>query len=366
MQPVTTVVVQVVQVTERRLGPVVVGQVQLPHLGGDHSLGGGGQRGVPDRARLVVGEVASLVLSAEGIAPQVHGQHQVGLLDDLLAVDLEVGKVQEQRVRRARRPLEVPLRVVGEARGLRVHPDAFVVRLHHCVGSADPQRDLLVADVEAFGDARLALGGRSGRPEVALRHQVREDVVVDDRGVLVRPSHSGDPEPLLAVEVTQGGPEPAGLDEQLGAARFIEVDVAGGVQVPDGGVGDVCVEVERGGTGRPVARALLAMDRPPGERRPGLSEHPRPLPGHVQNGVPPPQRVPDGVGRGIGQHRQHERLAVPERVTVVTGTGQALGGDRLLLGPYAGLQHVEHGHPHRLLQLRIAVDLDIGVAPVLV
>ena len=41
------------------------------------------------------------------------------------------------------------------------------------------------------------------------------------------------------------------------------------------------------------------------------------------------------AGLGVGQHRQHERLGVPERVAVVAGAGQALGGDRPLLGPGA-------------------------------
>ena len=38
---------------------------------------------------------------------------------------------------------------------------------------------------------------------------------------------------------------------------------------------------------------------------------------------------------GVGEHRQHERLGVPERVAVVAGPGQALGGDRARLGARA-------------------------------
>src|SRR3712207_7242986 len=48
--------------------------------------------------RSVVLEVARLCLRRERVPPQVQSQHQVGLLDDLLAVEVEVVKVQHQRV----------------------------------------------------------------------------------------------------------------------------------------------------------------------------------------------------------------------------------------------------------------------------
>jgi hypothetical protein len=53
-------------------------------------------------------------------------------------------------------------------------------------------------------------------------------------------------------------------------------------------------------------------------------------------------------------------------VPVVAGAGQPLGRDRLALGAQAGLQDVEHAHPHGLLQLVVALDLDVGLVPVLV
>src|SRR5260370_31297308 len=48
--------------------------------------------------RRVVREVARLLLDAEDLAAQVHRQDEVCLFDDLLAIEVEVGEVQEQRV----------------------------------------------------------------------------------------------------------------------------------------------------------------------------------------------------------------------------------------------------------------------------
>jgi hypothetical protein len=53
-------------------------------------------------------------------------------------------------------------------------------------------------------------------------------------------------------------------------------------------------------------------------------------------------------------------------VSVVAGTGQPLGGDRALLGARARLERVEEAEPDRLLELHVAVELDVGVRPELV
>ena len=45
----------------------------------------------------------------------MEGQNEICLLDDLLAVELEVREVQQQRVLVARGVLEVPDLVIGEA-----------------------------------------------------------------------------------------------------------------------------------------------------------------------------------------------------------------------------------------------------------
>ena len=59
-------------------------------------------------SRLVVGEVARLLLVAEGVTAQMQRQHEVGLLDDLLAIQVEVGEVQQQRILLGRGGVESP------------------------------------------------------------------------------------------------------------------------------------------------------------------------------------------------------------------------------------------------------------------
>jgi hypothetical protein len=53
---------------------VVVGQIELADLGGDHGLDAGRQRRVLYGRRLVVGEVACLLLEGERIAVLVQGR----------------------------------------------------------------------------------------------------------------------------------------------------------------------------------------------------------------------------------------------------------------------------------------------------
>lgn len=98
VQPVAGVVLQVGQVHQRGLGRVVVGQSQMVGLGGDHRLAAGREGGVADGQRLVVGEVAGDLLLVEVVRAGVHRQDQVGLLDDLFAVEVEVGEVEQQGV----------------------------------------------------------------------------------------------------------------------------------------------------------------------------------------------------------------------------------------------------------------------------
>ena len=65
----------------------------------------------------------------------------------------------------------------------------------------------------------------------------------------------------------------------------------------------------------------------------------------------------------VGEHGQHEALGVPEGVAVVAGAGQALGGDRALLRAGARLQRVEEREADCLLQLGVALQLDVGALP---
>ena len=53
-------------------------------------------------------------------------------------------------------------------------------------------------------------------------------------------------------------------------------------------------------------------------------------------------------------------------MAVVAWPGQALGGDRALLGSGSRLEGVEEAEPHGLLQLDVPVQLDVGRSPVLV
>ena len=63
------------------------------------------------------------------------------------------------------------------------------------------------------------------------------------------------------------------------------------------------------------------------------------------------------------EHRQDERLAVPERVTVVSRAGEALGGDRAPLCSGGRLQDVEESEANGLLQLGVAFDRDVRARP---
>ena len=138
----------------------------------------------------------------------------------------------------------------------------------------------------------MALDGVGRRPQVLLRHEVGVDVVVGDGAVLVGPGHAVDAE---AARRRRGGPSErhsraVSTSSSRPTSRSKSL-VAGGGDVADDGVGDVGVDVEGGGAGRPVAGALLAADRAPRERGALEAEHASPARGPVERGVPPAQRV---------------------------------------------------------------------------
>jgi len=114
---------------------------------------------------------------------------------------------------------------------------------------------------------------------------------------------------------------------------------------------------------RPVPGALLAADRPPGKCGSGEPEHLRPITRQVDGRVTPSKRIPSGHRKVVRQERQDERLRIPEGVAVVSRSGQALCRNRPLLGSRPGLEDVEEGEANRLLELWIAVDLDVGAVP---
>ena len=122
-------------------------------------------------------------------------------------------------------------------------------------------------------------------------------------------------------------------------------------------------DVERRRTGGPVSGTFVAADRPPREGRTFDAELARALPRQVEGRVAPPQRIGGRVRRRIGQHREDEALRVPEGVAVVAGPGQALGRDRALFRARSGLEGVEQRKANSLLELRVAVELDVGAIP---
>jgi hypothetical protein len=67
----------------------------------------------------------------------------------------------------------------------------------------------------------------------------------------------------------------------------------------------------------------------------------------------------------LGIHPQAEGFT-PEGVAVIAGPGQPFGADYSLLCPGAGLERVEEREAHGLLELEVAVDLDVGARPELV
>ena len=126
--PSACVVLKIVEIHQRRLREVVVGEIQMADLRRKHRLGASRQRGVANGQSFVVLEVASLLLIGERVAAQVHRQDQIGLLDDLLAVELEVREVQKQRIALGRGGLEIPAVILEKAVRLRMQPEVVVVR----------------------------------------------------------------------------------------------------------------------------------------------------------------------------------------------------------------------------------------------
>src|SRR6185369_9360672 len=108
---------------------------------------------------------------------------------------------------------------------------------------------LLAAHAQLLGPVRVGQHqvGRVG--QVPGGHEVGVHVVVGDGRVLVRTGHPVEVELAVPVVVAQRAPQPGRLHHELQPDVAGEVLVAGRVQVPHGGVGDVGPDVERGGTG---------------------------------------------------------------------------------------------------------------------
>ncbi len=138
-----------------------------------------------------------------------------------------------------RRGLEVPHLVVREVARLLVDLQVIVERDEHVVGRLAPRGDLGLVDLQQRREIRVALRGARRPAQVPLSHEVRERVVVGDRGVLVRAGDAVDAEVAAVVVVAERPPHPRRLDEQLQADLALEVVVARHRAVALAGGGDV-------------------------------------------------------------------------------------------------------------------------------
>ena len=179
--------------------------------------------------------------------------------------------------------------------------------------------------------------------------------------------------PPSAVGVDAVDPEPAGLEQHLGAELAQEGGVAGGLDVAEDPVGDVGGDVdlllarpEPVGAVDGELRALLA---PGVGRLPGVAGaagavlagvRPRPVEGVVAVAQ---QRL-RGVGLGEDEEREHEDLGVPEHVPAVALAGQRLGADvdRRVVG-VRGDQQVVEAEPQRAGEPLVADDLAVAGLP---
>ena len=76
----------------------------------------------------------------------------------------------------------------------------------HVVRSVSPDRGFLEVGVELGGKARVASDRVRRGAQVLLREQVRVDVVVGDRAVLVRAGDAVDAEPTLRIVMAERPP----------------------------------------------------------------------------------------------------------------------------------------------------------------
>ena len=324
------VVVEVGEVDEDRLPEVLQRQVLVAHLRREDRLHDGRQRRVARGQRVVVLEVGELVLGREVVALQEQREHDVGLLEHLVAVDHERVEVQQQRPLVGRGVLEVPHLALEEHLVLRMDAEGRAERDVQRLGGPIPRLGLAGVEVQAVDHRAVGLGvvlghladGARGEAEVEAGHDVREQVVVDDRGVLVRPGDAVDVERVLAVAVARAPeaervPQPRGLDGDVDALAVEELDIPRRPHVLREREAHVGVDVVLRGARRVVRRCLFAVDRPPGEERAGLVELARATPGRRQHEVPHPQRVARPERGRVGEERQDVDLGVPEVVAAV-------------------------------------------------
>ena len=204
VESVPRVVCQVMQIHERGFAQVVVGELELAHLGSEDGLRGRRQRGVAHGDRLVVREVARLLLRRERIATQVHREDEVGLFDDLLAIEIKVREVQEQGVLVRCGMSEIPDLVFGKGFVLRGYPELLIVRDEHLLGCLAPAGCLVCCYTKCACPLGIELHPLCCPAQVTLRHEVGVDVVVGDGAVLVGSGDAVDAELVCdSVEIPE-------------------------------------------------------------------------------------------------------------------------------------------------------------------
>jgi hypothetical protein len=132
----------------------------------------------------------------------VQCENEVGLLDDLLAVEVEVREVEQERVLIGLGVVKVPALVRGEALRLWVHAERLVPGNDDVVRRVPPARGFLEVRAECGGATGVA-GDGGGGAQVLLRGQVGVDVVVGDCAVFVRTGDAVDPEAAPSVVMAE-------------------------------------------------------------------------------------------------------------------------------------------------------------------
>ena len=152
--------------------------------------------------------------------------------------------MQQQGILLRVRRCEVPRAIAGEPFRLCRDAELGVVGHDHRVGGRAPRRDFMLIDADGIGAVRVPGRDVCGGSQVPCCHEVREDVVVDECGVLVGSGDAVDAKRAFGVVMTNRTPQAGGLDQEFESRPTFEVVVAGGADVAPDRVGDVGVDVE--------------------------------------------------------------------------------------------------------------------------
>src|SRR5262249_41894204 len=159
-------------------------------------------------------------------------------------------------------------------------------------------------------------------------HQIGINVIVGDGAVLIRARDAVDTKISVEIEVPERAPQTGSLDENIYAHIVPEGIVARSFDILEYRDGDIRIDVKCRGSGRPIARTFFSVDRSPGKGSPGQIKIFSTCLGRVEDRASPTQGVCGTGGRRIREHRQDVEFGVPERMPVISGAGEAFGGNR--------------------------------------